>query len=200
MVHRFLAEESYWVKEISFDLIDNSLSHSVSVGAFLDGADLFRAARDRLFHFRVVRQLPRPAYTPRTGCHEEDAGTFWSSPGPSACDARRSTRAMRITTTSNFGFKELAPPPTHSKSRGRIYIPPKIIVILCAYCLSKNVREHFFIARVSLSLSRRGGTLRPRKHSSRSPHISLGYRRSVELHRDAHLHRYVRPYLTSRGK
>lgn len=37
MIHRFLTEESYWAKGISYELVDNSLTHSFCVGAFIDG-------------------------------------------------------------------------------------------------------------------------------------------------------------------
>jgi len=36
-VHRFLSEDSYWAKGISFERVDNSLTHSFCVGAFIDG-------------------------------------------------------------------------------------------------------------------------------------------------------------------
>lgn len=200
MLYRFLAEESYWVKGISFDLVDNSLSHSVSVGAFIDGAQIGfgRVMIDYFIFGWFANYLVRPTFRGQ-GVTKKMLVRFGATlvQAPVTQDAQHERCAYAL---QAIRLQRTRAPTTHTKSRGRIYIPPMIIVILCAYCLSKNVREHFFIARVSLSLSPRGGTLRPRKHSSRSPHISLGYRRSVELHRDAHLHRYVRPYLTSRGK
>lgn len=36
-VHRFLSEDSYWAKGISYALVDHSLSHSFCIGAFADG-------------------------------------------------------------------------------------------------------------------------------------------------------------------
>lgn len=36
-VHRFLNEDSYWAKGISFERVDNSLAHSFCVGAFING-------------------------------------------------------------------------------------------------------------------------------------------------------------------
>jgi len=36
-VHRFLKEDSYWAKGISFERVDNSLAHSFCVGAFING-------------------------------------------------------------------------------------------------------------------------------------------------------------------
>jgi len=36
-VHRFLNEDSYWAKGISYELVDNSLANSFCVGAFIDG-------------------------------------------------------------------------------------------------------------------------------------------------------------------
>ena len=37
VIHRFLAEDSYWAKGISYELVDHSLSHSFCVGAFING-------------------------------------------------------------------------------------------------------------------------------------------------------------------
>ncbi len=34
-IHRFLSEESYWAKGISYAFVDNSLTHSFCVGAFI---------------------------------------------------------------------------------------------------------------------------------------------------------------------
>src|SRR5690349_2641380 len=36
MIHRFLSEESYWAKGISYTLVDHSLTHSFCVGAFVN--------------------------------------------------------------------------------------------------------------------------------------------------------------------
>lgn len=33
-IHRFLSEDSYWAKGISYELVDNSLQHSFCTGAF----------------------------------------------------------------------------------------------------------------------------------------------------------------------
>jgi len=35
-INKFLSEESYWAKGISFDLVDKSLDNSFCVGAFID--------------------------------------------------------------------------------------------------------------------------------------------------------------------
>jgi len=35
-IHKFLTEESYWAKGISFGLVDKSLENSFCVGAFID--------------------------------------------------------------------------------------------------------------------------------------------------------------------
>jgi GNAT superfamily N-acetyltransferase len=35
-IHRFLSEESYWAKGISYAFVDNSLDNSFCVGAFID--------------------------------------------------------------------------------------------------------------------------------------------------------------------
>lgn len=37
MIHRFLKEESYWARDISYELVDNSLANSFCVGAFIGG-------------------------------------------------------------------------------------------------------------------------------------------------------------------
>lgn len=37
MIHRFLAEDSYWAKDIPYALVDHSLSHSFCIGAFVNG-------------------------------------------------------------------------------------------------------------------------------------------------------------------
>lgn len=37
MIHRFLQEDSYWAKDISFDWVDQSLTHSFCTGAFVNG-------------------------------------------------------------------------------------------------------------------------------------------------------------------
>ena len=40
MVHHFLSQESYWAKGISYEMVDNSLSHSYCTGAFLEGKQI----------------------------------------------------------------------------------------------------------------------------------------------------------------
>lgn len=40
MIHRFLSEESYWARGISYEWVENSLTHSFCVGAFLDGKQI----------------------------------------------------------------------------------------------------------------------------------------------------------------
>lgn len=35
-IHRFLSEDSYWAKGISYELVDISLTHSFCVGAFIE--------------------------------------------------------------------------------------------------------------------------------------------------------------------
>ena len=35
-IHKFLTEDSYWAKGISFEFVDKSLDHSFCVGAFLE--------------------------------------------------------------------------------------------------------------------------------------------------------------------
>ena len=35
-IHRFLSEESYWAKGISFELVSNSLKNSFCIGAFIN--------------------------------------------------------------------------------------------------------------------------------------------------------------------
>jgi len=37
MIHRFLSEDSYWAKGISYALVDNYLTHSFCIGAFVNG-------------------------------------------------------------------------------------------------------------------------------------------------------------------
>src|SRR5882757_9870958 len=39
-IHKFLNEESYWAKGISFEFVDKSLGNSFCVGAFIDGAQI----------------------------------------------------------------------------------------------------------------------------------------------------------------
>jgi GNAT superfamily N-acetyltransferase len=39
-IHKFLAEESYWAKGISFEFVDKSLNNSFCVGAFADGRQI----------------------------------------------------------------------------------------------------------------------------------------------------------------
>jgi len=36
-IHQYLSEESYWAKGISYTFVDNSLTNSFCVGAFIDG-------------------------------------------------------------------------------------------------------------------------------------------------------------------
>src|SRR5579872_2953003 len=36
LIHKYLSEDSYWAKGISFSFVDNSLSNSFNVGAFID--------------------------------------------------------------------------------------------------------------------------------------------------------------------
>ena len=37
MIHRFLSEDSYWAKDIPFQLVERSLSNSFCIGAFVNG-------------------------------------------------------------------------------------------------------------------------------------------------------------------
>jgi GNAT superfamily N-acetyltransferase len=37
VIHKFLSEDSYWAKGISYSIVDNYLSNSFNVGAFVDG-------------------------------------------------------------------------------------------------------------------------------------------------------------------
>jgi GNAT superfamily N-acetyltransferase len=40
VVHRFLKEDSYWARDIPFELVHHSLEHSFCVGAFTDGQQI----------------------------------------------------------------------------------------------------------------------------------------------------------------
>src|SRR5262245_24045673 len=40
MVHRYLSEDSYWAKGISYERVNNSLSNSYCVGAFIDNKQI----------------------------------------------------------------------------------------------------------------------------------------------------------------
>ena len=40
MIHRFLNEDSYWAKGISYELVDQSLTHSFCTGAFVNGGQV----------------------------------------------------------------------------------------------------------------------------------------------------------------
>jgi GNAT superfamily N-acetyltransferase len=37
MIHRFLSEDSYWAKDIPYQLVERSLSNSFCIGAFVNG-------------------------------------------------------------------------------------------------------------------------------------------------------------------
>ena len=37
MIHRFLKEDSYWAKGISYEWVEQSLTHSFCIGAFVNG-------------------------------------------------------------------------------------------------------------------------------------------------------------------
>jgi GNAT superfamily N-acetyltransferase len=40
MIHRFLKEDSYWAKDISYEWVDQSLAHSFCIGAFVNGGQV----------------------------------------------------------------------------------------------------------------------------------------------------------------
>ena len=40
MIHRFLEKDSYWAKDISYALVDHSLTHSFCIGAFVNGGQV----------------------------------------------------------------------------------------------------------------------------------------------------------------
>lgn len=40
MIHRFLTEDSYWAKGISYEWVEQSLTHSFCIGAFVDGGQV----------------------------------------------------------------------------------------------------------------------------------------------------------------
>jgi GNAT superfamily N-acetyltransferase len=40
LIHTFLSERSYWAKGISYSFVDNSLTHSFNVGAFVDAQQI----------------------------------------------------------------------------------------------------------------------------------------------------------------
>jgi GNAT superfamily N-acetyltransferase len=37
VIHRFLSEDSYWAKDIPYELVERSLSNSFCIGAFVNG-------------------------------------------------------------------------------------------------------------------------------------------------------------------
>lgn len=37
LIHRFLSEDSYWARGISYEYVDNSLANSFCIGAFING-------------------------------------------------------------------------------------------------------------------------------------------------------------------
>lgn len=39
-IHRFLTEDSYWAKGISFEMVDSALTHSFCIGAFVNGVQI----------------------------------------------------------------------------------------------------------------------------------------------------------------
>lgn len=39
-IHRFLSEESFWAKGISYELVDKSLKNSFCIGAFMDNRQI----------------------------------------------------------------------------------------------------------------------------------------------------------------
>ncbi len=40
VIHDFLTTDSYWAKGISYELVDNSLTNSFCIGAFIDGEQI----------------------------------------------------------------------------------------------------------------------------------------------------------------
>ena len=40
VIHKFLSEQSYWAKGITYNFVDNSLTHSFNIGAFVDGKQI----------------------------------------------------------------------------------------------------------------------------------------------------------------
>lgn len=40
MIHRFLTEDSYWAKGISYEWVEQSLTHSFCIGAFVNGGQV----------------------------------------------------------------------------------------------------------------------------------------------------------------
>jgi GNAT superfamily N-acetyltransferase len=40
MIHRFLKEDSYWAKDISYEWVEQSLTHSFCIGAFVNGGQV----------------------------------------------------------------------------------------------------------------------------------------------------------------
>lgn len=83
MIHRFLKEDSYWAKGISYELVDHSLTHSFCIGAFVNDEQVGfgRVITDYytfgwFADFFVLPEYRGKAF-PRK-CYP----IYWSSPGP----------------------------------------------------------------------------------------------------------------------
>lgn len=111
MVHRYLSEESYWAKGISYALVDNSLANSFCVGAFIDGEQIGfgRVITDYYTFGWFADFLVLPAYRGK-GVAKEMLAHILAQPW-----SKRLRRQMLNTSTAHglyrqFQFKELNNP------------------------------------------------------------------------------------------
>ncbi|UPK67464.1 GNAT family N-acetyltransferase [Chitinophaga filiformis] len=111
MVHRYLSEDSYWAKGISYALVDNSLANSFCVGAFIDGKQIGfgRVITDYYTFGWFADFLVLPAYQGQ-GVAKKMLAHILAQPW-----SKRLRRQMLNTSTAHglyrqFRFKELSNP------------------------------------------------------------------------------------------
>jgi GNAT superfamily N-acetyltransferase len=111
MIHRFLTEDSYWAKGISYEWVDHSLTHSFCTGAFVNGgqAGFGRVITDYYTFGWFADFFVLPEYRGE-GISKKMVSHILQQPW-----SRRLRRKMLNTSSAHglyrqFGFKDLANP------------------------------------------------------------------------------------------
>jgi N-acetylglutamate synthase-like GNAT family acetyltransferase len=110
-IHRFLTEESYWAKGISFELVDKSIENSFCVGAFIERKQVgFGRVITDFYTFGYFADFFVLSEHRETGISKKMLAYILGQPW-----SKRLRRKMLSTSTGHglyrqFGFKELAHP------------------------------------------------------------------------------------------
>ncbi|RSK37138.1 GNAT family N-acetyltransferase [Hymenobacter metallilatus] len=119
LIHRYLAEESYWARGIPFETVQRALANSLNFGAYApDGrqAAFARVVTDRATFAWLCDVFVLPEFRGQ-GLSKQLMHTVWSHP-----DLQNQRRHLLATLDAHglyqqFGFQELAAPERYLEVR-----------------------------------------------------------------------------------